>query len=74
MIDYPIQATGPSLETLGMEDILLLWPDGTCVGLGGLIWFPGATIVGSLLRQAPTGVRVYADRASFLAGIEVRLH
>lgn len=74
MIGYPQRLTPTSLEEFGMTDVLLLWPDGTYSGLGGLLWMPDTTLVMSLFLQAPKEARLYANKASMLVNIEMRLH
>lgn len=75
MTSLPVaNMSGFPMADVGLEDAVLRWPDGTVQQVGGFICYPGMTIIGSLLHQIPPMAEVFADRASLLANIPVRVH
>lgn len=68
---YPI--SGLSLESVGLDEALILWPDGEVTPVYGFVMLPGCTIVESLLARF-AHCRVYADETAFLNDTPLRLH
>lgn len=71
--DWSVPVNGLRLETVGLDEALVLWPDGEVTPVYGFVLLPGHTIVDSLLARF-AHCRVYADEAALLSDTPLRLH
>jgi hypothetical protein len=71
--DMTVTMNGYPLSDAGLENALLLWPNGAVVPLQGFPIYPGQRIIDALLAAFPYCV-VYADDTSFDLDIPIRFH
>lgn len=71
--DWTANVSGLSLASVGLDEALILWPDGAVTPVYGFVMLPGRTIVESLLARFAHCI-VYADEDALISDIPLRLH
>lgn len=77
MADIPhvvLTYQGYPLESVGLDDVIMIDQHGNWGRLTGIIIKPGFTIVDSVLAQAGEGATVLYDVNKTLHQLELRLH
>jgi len=77
MADIPhvvLTFQGLPLESVGLDDVIMVDERGNWGRLTGIIMRPGFTIVDSVLHQAGPGATVLYDVSKTLYQLELRLH
>jgi hypothetical protein len=71
--EWTVTVNGSPLADVGLDEALLLWPDGQVTPVVGFTIYRGLGIIESLLAHYHV-CRVYADENSLINNIPLRLH
>lgn len=76
MTQYPpvVIAQGLPLESVGLDDVVMIDEQGNRARLTSIIVYPGFTLVGAVLHQAGPKATVYYDGRTCPYQLELRLH